>query len=150
MPASTKPMKRGTAEHEQNGVTMPSEAAPDGADELPATDEGVAHLLGREEAPDEGDRGHDAEEQQEHLRHVEDEEGDRVAQVRALLEAQQVVGEPGGERRGGEPRNEPGDHSQKRSGPEGHPDMAPDCDGGHSSTSRSVARARRHASSSRS
>ena len=26
-PASTKPMKRGTAEHEQNGVTMPSPAA---------------------------------------------------------------------------------------------------------------------------
>jgi hypothetical protein len=27
MPASTKPMKRGTAEQEQNGVTIPNEAA---------------------------------------------------------------------------------------------------------------------------
>ncbi len=27
MPACTKPMKSGTAEHEQNGVTTPSEAA---------------------------------------------------------------------------------------------------------------------------
>ena len=97
-PASTKPMKSGTAEHEQNGVTIPRPAAPTVPTSSPRPTSGAAHLLGREEAPDERDDGDDAEQQQEHLGHVVEEERDGLAEVGAGLEAEEVEGEPGGER----------------------------------------------------
>ena len=51
MPASTKPMNSGTAEHEQNGVTTPKPAAPTVAGERAATGERGPHPLGREVRP---------------------------------------------------------------------------------------------------
>ncbi len=148
-PASTKPMKSGTAEHEQNGVTIPQAGGADRPHELPATDEGGAHLLGREEAADEGDGGHDAEEQQEDLGHVEDEERDRLAEMGALLEAEQLEREPAGERCGQEPGDDP-DHDREA---DRHPERQVEPMDGERRHRRSLSSARaavRQATSSRS
>ena len=75
-------MNSGTAEQEQNGVTIPRPAAPTVSASSPRPTR-VYDLLGREEAADERDDGDDPEQEQEHLRDVKGKERDGIAEVRA-------------------------------------------------------------------
>ena len=127
----------------------PEAGSADRPDELPATDEGGADLLGREEAPDERDGRDDAEEEQEDLGHVVDEEGDGLAKVGALLQAQQVEGEPGGKRGGEEPGDEPPDDREQDDQRERQPRVA-DGQRRHRRSSASASAAFVQAASSRS
>jgi len=70
-------MKRGTAEQEQNGVTVPSSAASTLPADSPAAGEHPPGALGREErARDAHAEDHQGEEQED-LRPLEEEELDR-------------------------------------------------------------------------
>ncbi len=148
-PASTKPMKSGTAEQEQKGVTIPNEAAATVPASSAAAGEGGPHSLRREEAPDQGDGRDDAEQQEKHLRHVEEEERDRLAELRSTLEAEKREGRPLGERRVGEPGGEP--RRDRNPDHEGERQTWPaQGERRHPSTSPIAAAAAAHAASSRS
>ena len=80
-PASRKPMNSGTAEHEQNGVTIPKPAAATVPTTAFRPASALAHPLGRHEGAQERDAGDDAGEQQQDLGHVVEEERDGLARA---------------------------------------------------------------------
>ena len=81
MPLSTKPMNSGTAEHEQNGVTMPSMAASTlpTPSRLPPSQARVCSAL--KKVRSDGDQEDHAAQQQDDLRHVVQEEGQRLSEA---------------------------------------------------------------------
>ena len=107
-PASTKPMNSGTAEQEQNGVMMPNPAAA----VAPTTTLRPASVR-RTRSGDTNERrkltsGDDADQQQQHLGQVEQEERDRGAEALARVQAQHVGREPVDRGREQDPGDEPG------------------------------------------
>ena len=100
-------MNSGTAEHEQNGVTIPKPGGRDRPDGRVPAGERAPHLLGRDERAQERDQRHDAGQEQQDLGHVVEEERDRLAELRRRVEAEHVEGDPGRERQGEEPGDEP-------------------------------------------
>ena len=81
MPASTKPMKSGTAEQEQNGVTMPNEAAAAEPATVPRPASADRTFSGGKKPRISVTTVMMPEQEQQHLGHVEQEEGDRLAEV---------------------------------------------------------------------
>ena len=148
-PASTKPMKSGTAEQEQKGVMMPKAGRGRSPHDDVAAGQRAAHALGRDEGAQEAHQRDDADEQQQHLGQVEQEEGERGAEAARGVEAQHVGDEPVDGRREQDPGHEPGRDSDRHDQPEGRMD-APRHQGRHPSTSRRAPAASLMAASSRS
>ena len=71
--ASTKPMKSGTAEQLQKGVTIPKPGSCDSARQDAASGESTAHASRVEIAARESHGGHDSEQEQQHLRNIKEE-----------------------------------------------------------------------------
>ena len=142
-------MNSGTAEHEQNGVTIPKPAAAT----VPTAAFRPASAL-RTRSGDTNERMKETRvtmpgEQQQDLGHVVEEERDRLADLGRRVEPEDVEGEPGRERQ----RQEPGDDPERRPDEDGQPERhvdAADREGGHRSTSASAASAAAVAASSRS
>ena len=86
-PTSTKPMKSGTAEQEQNGVTIAEQRREHVPDRLALAGEDGARPLGGEEGPDDADDEDDEHQQQQDLRRVVEEERDALAEMRLRREA---------------------------------------------------------------
>ena len=80
-PALTKPMNNGTAEQEQNGVTMPSEAASTLPIAFAFSGKQCPSFFRREEAAHDAHAEHDQGEQHQYLRCVVSEEADRLAEM---------------------------------------------------------------------
>ena len=94
MPLSTKPIKSGTAEQEQKGVTMPSMAA----STLPmplafATQQRPGAFRAEEGAHDRDQEDHPGKQQQD-LGHIVQEKGNRIAQVRSSGQVERTVSNP--------------------------------------------------------
>ena len=90
-PAATKPMKAGTALHEQNGVTTPSQAASDVADALAPAAQQRPGALDAHERAQHGDDEDDPGEQQDDLDRVVDEEVHARAQPRVRVQPGHVA-----------------------------------------------------------
>ena len=118
MPACRKPMKSGTAEHEQNGVTTPKSAAETVPDHDAPTGQRGTDPLGGHIRAQEADQRHDAQQEQQHLGHVVEEEGHGLAERAAVLKPEQVEGDPLADRPGREPGHQPGDDRKRGGRPE--------------------------------
>ena len=92
-----------------------------GAGQASAAGQCGSDAFGREEAADQRHDRDDAEEQQQDLGHIEQEEGDGLAKVRSPLEPERREGQPVRQWRLGEPRHEPGADRSPEHEPEGHP-----------------------------
>ena len=105
-------MKSGTAEQEQKGVMMPKAAAAAAPGDDVAAGQRASHPLGRDEGAQEAHERDDADQEQQHLGQVEEEEGERGAEAARGVEPQDVGHEPvdrGGEQHPGhEPGRDPG------------------------------------------
>ena len=120
-PASTKPMKSGTAEHEQNGVTTAESGSRDVADTFSAAAEQFPRALGREERPDDAHQEDDARKEQQDLRGVVEEEVDGAAKVAVSGKTEEIVRQGVGQRMEGRIGSRPGEGQQRqtRHQPEG-------------------------------
>ncbi len=110
-----------------------------------STRQRLPNAVGRHERAEEGDERHDAGQEQQHLGHVVEEEGHRLAELRAVLEAQDVESQP---QRHGQ-REEPGGRPQRSADHDGEPErhLEPAYgQRGHASTSSSVRSAAAQAS----
>ena len=109
MPASTKPMKSGTAEQEQNGVTMPNEAAAAEPATLPRPASAARTFSGGKKPRIRVTTVMIPSRSSSTLGTSSRKKRDRLAEVAAALEAEDRKREPVRERRLGEPGDEPGD-----------------------------------------
>ena len=88
-PAETKPMKSGTAEQEQNGVTIAEHRRRDIADAFAPAGQQCPGVLWREEAAHNAHGKDDQCEQKQHLGRVIGEEGERLARLAEPVDRQQ-------------------------------------------------------------
>ena len=96
-PAETKPMNSGTAEHEQNGVSTPRPAAMTWPTPAPLPESRARVFSALKKLRTTPMAKTIADEQHQHLGHVVEEEGERIAGV-ALARHRQQRGQPFGER----------------------------------------------------
>ena len=133
IPASTKPMKSGTAEQEQNGVTMPNDAAATVPVRRPRPARAARTRSGGKKPRISVTTVMMPRSSSSDLGHVEQEEGDGLAKVGSALEPKRREGQPVCQRRLGEPGHEPGADRAPEHQPERHP-SPPQDEGRHPSS----------------